>query len=114
MQAIIIILEFIHIVFGVFAIPIYRMWKGGTLDTNILLCWGLYILWAFIWCVILPVLCLQFSKELFFLFPESYGVVAIVFVGWIPSIFICSIAYAIIAVIKKRKCTLKVSSNRNL
>jgi small neutral amino acid transporter SnatA (MarC family) len=41
LQIIILVLEFIHLVFGVFGIPIYRMRKGGGLFVSTLLCWGL-------------------------------------------------------------------------
>ncbi len=101
LQIIILILEGIHLVFGVFGIPIYRMRKGGGLFGNVLLCWGLYIIWAFTWCVILPLIVRLFSKELCLLFPEAIGVPFVVVLGCIPSVFVCTIAYGIVHPIKR-------------
>lgn len=67
-QVIILILEVIHLIFGVFGIPIYRMSKGGKLLPNILLCWGVYILWAVIWCIILPAIFYHSAKIYFYYF----------------------------------------------
>ena len=111
MQTIILILEFIHIILGVFGIPIYRMSRGGKLFSNFLLCWGLYIFWAIFWCILLPLICSIIlplilehpNKHVFSLFPEATGVPGIIFIGWIPSIIVCSIAYIVIYTIKKRK-----------
>jgi hypothetical protein len=48
----------------------------------------------------LPALALYFSKDIFMMFPEAIGVGAIIFIGWIQSLVICSIAYAIIRIAK--------------
>ena len=95
LQVIILTLQGINLIV-VFGIPIYRMYKGGKLFPNILLCWGLSILWAITWCFVLPVISLRFSKEIFLLFPEVIGVAAMIMFGWFPSITVCSIAYIII------------------
>ena len=90
-----------HIIFGVFAIPIYRICKGGGLFKSIILCWGLYILWGVVWCVLLPAIMLRFSDEALMLFPESIGVPAIILTGFIPSALVCSIAYAIVVRVRQ-------------
>lgn len=108
-QIIILILEGIHLVFGVFGISIQRMRNGGGLFGSILLCWGLEIAWAFTWSVILPVIVYPFSKEAHLLFPEATGVPFIVVFGGIPSTLVCTIAYGIVHPIE-RKTT---SQNRN-
>jgi hypothetical protein len=68
--------------------------------TSILLCWGLNILWAFIWCIILPGIALHWSHDLFMKFPEAIGVFPIIITGWLPSLVVCTVAYAIIRIIK--------------
>jgi len=100
LQIVILILEGIHLVFGVFAIPIYRMRKGKGLFGSILLCWGLEIIWAFTWCLILPAVVSPFGKEFCLLFPEAIGVGFVVVLGCIPSVFVCTIAYGIVRPIK--------------
>ena len=89
----------IHL-FTNFGIPIYRMWKGGNLLINILLSYGLFVLWAITWCAIFPAIALCFSKDIFMMFPEAIGVGAIICIGWIYSFIICSVAYVIIKIIK--------------
>ena len=77
------------------------MWKGGNLLLNILLSYVLLVLWAITWCLILPAIALYFSEDLFRMFPEAIGVPAIIYTGWIYSLVICSVAYAIIKIVKK-------------
>ena len=101
LQIIILIFEAIHIVLGVFAIPIYRMYKGGSLLINTLLCWGLWIIWAFTWCVILLGIVYPYSRETLKFFPEAIGVPAIIVMGWVPSLLVCLLACGIISVIKR-------------
>lgn len=96
MQVIIIILEVVHIVLGVPAMPIYRVYKGRGLFISALLCWGLWILWAFTWCVILPALVYPRSKEAFVLFPGAIGVPFVIVLGWVPSLTACLIAHGIV------------------
>jgi hypothetical protein len=96
LQIIVLILELVHLVFGVFGIPIYRMYKGGGVFVSTLLCWGLYIIWAFTWCVILPAIVYPYSKEVFGLFPDAIRVPFIIVLGCVPSLLVCSIAYGVI------------------
>ena len=100
LQFMILIPQGIHL-FTNFGIPIYRIWKGGNLLINILLSYGLFVLWATTWCVILPAIALYFSEDLFRMFPEAIGVGAIICIGWIYSLVICSVAYAIIKMARK-------------
>lgn len=79
------------------------MYKGGKLFSNILLCWALAVLWAVTWCVVLPMIFLPFSKEIVLLFPESIGVMPIIFLGWFPSTLYCSIVYIIITLIRNKR-----------
>lgn len=102
LQIIILILESIHLALGVFGIPIYRMYKGGGLFVSTMLCWGLEIIWAFTWCVILPAIVSPYSKEVFLLFPDAIGVFPIAVLGCIPSVFVCTIAYGIVHPIRRR------------
>ena len=102
LQIVILILELLHIVFGVFAIPIYRMHKGGSVFVNTLLCWGLWIVWAFTWCIILPAAIYPYNPEMLKLFPEAIGVPPLVILAWAPSLLVCSIAHGIISVIKRQ------------
>lgn len=46
LQIVILVLGGIHVVFGVFGIPLYRMRNGAGLFESTLLCWGLEIIWA--------------------------------------------------------------------
>lgn len=89
-------LEAAHIIVGVFGIPIRRIWKGGGLFPNILLCWGLFVLWGVVWCIGLPLILSPFGNDIVLLFPESYAVAAILVVGLLPCTLICSIAFGII------------------
>lgn len=101
LQIIILVVQIIHIVFGVFGISIYRMAKGGGLFGNIGLCWGLMFFWGIIWCVILPAIFLPLGKEIFLMFPDAQGVPVILFIGWIPSFVVCTSAYTVIFLYKK-------------
>ena len=101
-QIIILILEGIHLVFGVFGIPIQRMRKGGGLFGSILLCWGLYIIWGLVWCLILPAIVSPFSKAVFLMFPEVTGLPFIVVFGCLPSVLVCTIAHGIVRPLKRR------------
>lgn len=99
LQIMILIPQGIHL-FISFGIPIYRMWKGGNLLLNTFLNYVLLVLWAITWCVMLPAFVLYFSKDIFRMFPEAIGVGAIIYIGWIHSLVVCSIAYAIIRIAK--------------
>ena len=101
LQILILILQGIHLFIINFGFPIYRLWKGGTLLTSIFLCWGLLIIWAIIWCVILPGIASNVSHDLALKFPEAIGVFPIIGMGGIPSFFVCTIAYGIIKTIKQ-------------
>ena len=103
LQVVILAAQGIHLVFGVFGVAIYRMYKGGGLLSSILLCWGLYIVWAVVWCIVLPAAALYFSKEIFLLFPEVIGVPVIVFAGWLPCMLVCSIACGVISMVRPGK-----------
>lgn len=103
LQVVVIAAELVHLVLGVFGVAIYRIYKGGGLFSNILLCWGLCIVWAAVWCILLPVVFLPFSKEIFLLFPEAIGVPALVFVGWLPCVLVCAITHVIIATVRQGK-----------
>ena len=59
---------------------------------NTLLCWGLSVIWAFTWCVVLPAVVLPYSKETLRFFPEAIGVPAIMVMGWVPSLLVCLLA----------------------
>lgn len=102
LQTVIHILELTHIVLGVFVPPVYRITRGGRLAPNIGLGWGLVILWGVIWCMVLPALFTQ-NKEIFVLFPESHGMIALLLTGWLPSAVVCAGAYAVIVLMRKRK-----------
>ena len=102
MQIVILILEGIHLVFGVFGIPIYRMRKGAGLLGSILLCWGLHIIWGLVWCLILPAIVVPFSKAVFLMFPEVTGLPFIVVFSWLPSLLVCTIAYGIVDLLKRK------------
>jgi hypothetical protein len=102
LQIVIPILECIHIVFGVCAIPVYRIYKGGSVFMSTMLCWGLWIVWAFTWCVILPAAVYPYSEEVLELFPQAIGVSAVVILAWVPSLLVCLLARGVIAVIKRR------------
>jgi amino acid transporter len=105
LQVIILILEGLCLISIVFGIPVYRIYKGGKPLPNILLCWGLSILWAITWCVVLPYISisLSLSKEIFLLFPEATGVPAIIILGWLPGTLVCSIAYIIVTLVKNER-----------
>lgn len=102
LQIIILMLECVHLVLGVFGIPIYRISRGGSVFVSTLLCWGLWIVWAFTWCVILPAAVCLWSREVIRYFPEAIGLPPLILLAWVPSLLICSIARAIISVIKRR------------
>lgn len=110
LQVIVLILQLVHLIVGVFGIPVYKIYKGGNLISNILLCWGLYVLWAVAWCVILPALFLPLGKNIYSLFPEAVGVGLIVFLGWIPSVICFAFAYAIIKIVAVNKDMDKADS----
>jgi hypothetical protein len=103
LQVVILAAQGIHLVLGVFGVAIYRIYKGGGLFSSILLCWGLCIFWAVIWCFVLPVVLLPFGKEIFLLFPEVIGVPVLVFAGWLPCMFVCAIAHGFIATVRREK-----------
>jgi hypothetical protein len=104
LQYVVLVLELIYIVIGVFGIPIRRISKGGRLLQSILLCWGLLVLWGLIWVVVLPLVLSPFGKHIVLLFPEGHGMFAIVVLGWVPSVLVCSIA-SFITEIKNRNRT---------
>lgn len=103
LQYVVLILELIHIVIGVFGIPIRRISKRGRLLQNILLCWGLLFLWGLIWIVVFPLALSPFGKHIVMLFPEGHCAFAIVVLGWLPSVLVCSIASFIIEVKNSKK-----------
>jgi hypothetical protein len=103
LQILILIPEGIHLFIINFGFPIFLLWKGGKLLTSILLCWGLHIIWAIIWCVILPGIASNVSHDLALKFPEAIGVFPIILTGWLPSVVVCTLAYAIIKIIKSRR-----------
>jgi len=101
LHVVILAVQGIHLVLGVFGVAIYRIYKGGGLFSNILLCWGLCILWAIIWCIALPIVFLPFGKGIVLLFPEAIGVPVIVFTGWLPCVLVCVIARAVRAIVNR-------------
>ena len=103
LQIVILILQGIHLFIINFGFPIYRLWKGGKLLTSIFLCWGLLIIWAIIWCVILPGIASNMSHDLALKFPEAIGVLPIIVMGGISGLVVCTVAYAIIKTIKSKK-----------
>ena len=100
LQTMVLIPQGIHIVILNFGLPIYLMWRGRNALIGIVSCWGLFILWAIIWCIVLPMIALQFSKDLFLKFPDAIGVLPTIIFGWFPSIIVCLPAYFIIKIIK--------------
>jgi len=100
LQILILIPQGIHLFIVNFGLPIYLLWKGGKLLTSILWCWGHIILWAIIWSIILPAIALHWSHDLFMKFPEAIGVFPIIAMGWLHSLVVCTVAYAIIRTIK--------------
>jgi hypothetical protein len=110
LQYVVLILELIHVVIGVFGIPIKRMSKGASLLRSILLCWGLLVLWGLIWIVVLPLALLPFGRHVVMLFPEGHGMFAIVVLGWVPSVLVCSIGSFIIEIKNRNKTELPEKS----
>jgi hypothetical protein len=101
LQIVISTLELIHVVFGVFAIPIYRIYKGGSVFVSTLLCWVLWIVWAFAWCVILPAAVYPYNREMLKFFPEAIGVPGLIILAWVPSLLVCLLARGVISAIKR-------------
>jgi len=77
---------------------------------NILLCWGLLVLWGLIWIIALPLALSPFGKHIIMLFPEGQCMFAIVVLGWVPSVLVCSVASFIIEIRNSRKTELRDNS----
>lgn len=70
---------------GVF--PFLRVLRGGRLRGAFVMCWGLLILWFFVFSMVIPLVAFQidrdFGRTVSNWVPEGPGVVAMAFFGWL-------------------------------
>jgi len=78
-------------------LPVRRIITTGRFLTPFLLMWLSLILWAFLFCLIIPLLIFTafHEKHVFEYFPDMRGIVAAVMIGWLPSLVLCSVAFLI-------------------
>ncbi|MBI9016425.1 MAG: hypothetical protein JEZ07_04100 [Phycisphaerae bacterium] len=109
MQTFIITLENIHIIFGVLLPLIIRLYKGKSFVSSVIFGWALIIIWAIIWCKMIPMILSPFvSNEILMMFPESIGILPTIMLGWLPAIALTLVAIVIVAGIKFFKKSKKL------
>ncbi|MBI9016424.1 MAG: tetratricopeptide repeat protein [Phycisphaerae bacterium] len=89
----ILILDFLHIIFGILLPLIIRIHKRKNLFVSIILAWGLIIIWSITWGIIIPIY-----------FPMSMSPDAMVFLfilyGFAPASVCCLVADWILTILK--------------
>src|ERR1700677_3819002 len=77
--------------------PIWRLVATGRFWPSFLRMWLFLFIWALLFCMIIP-LFITFAfhqKYVFERFPDLKGIPAMLIIGWVPCLILCSITWVI-------------------
>jgi len=80
----------------VLGLPIKRLITSGRFWPSFLRMWLYLFIWSLLFCFIIPlVITGAFHMDAFKHFPEGRGIPAMLMIGWLPCLILCSITWVI-------------------
>ena len=76
--------------------PIWRLATTGRFWPSFLPMWLFVFIWALLFCMIIPLsISFVFQENVFERFPDGRGIPAMLMIGWLPCLILCSITWVI-------------------